>query len=115
MATGRGLSVDNLTPERKAEIEDRLMAFRNAARQETILFDAFGYINEFTGVQHVDIEGRIQDTDFVVNKDIEDAKASDEVIDVVGADLKRMLELASYHAQSDQFNTLAGSQPVDPE
>lgn len=113
MPTGRGLSEDNLTPERKAEIEDRLLAFKDAARQEIILFDAFGYINEFTGVQHVDIEARIEDTNFVVNKDVEDAKASDEAIDIVGADLKRMLELASYHAQSEQFNTLSGPQVVE--
>lgn len=115
MPTGRGLSEDNLAPERKAEIEDRLLVFSDAKGKDTILFDAFGYVNEFTGVQHVDIEARVQNTDFVVNKDVEDAKASDEVIDVVGADLKRMLELASYHAQSDQFNTLAGSQPVEEQ
>lgn len=106
MPTGRGFSEDNLTPERKAEIEDRLLAFRNAARGQIILFDAFGYANETTSVNHVDIEARIQDTDFVVNKDIVDAKASDAVVDLIGADLRRMLENASETARSEQFNPL---------
>lgn len=99
MPAGRGLSEDNLTPQRKAEIEERLIPFKVAARQQTILFDAFGYADERTGVNHVDIEARIEDTEFVVNKDVEDAKASGEVLDMIGADLKRILELASEHAR----------------
>lgn len=112
MPTGRGVSEDNLTPERKAEIESRLFPFSDAESGQTIVFDAFGYINEITGIQHVDIEGRIENTDIVVNKDIEDAKASDAAIDIIGADLKRMLELASYYARIDGFNTLSGPPQV---
>lgn len=82
------------------------MAFTQPIRGKRVLFETFGYTDERTAKEMVNIRFLIEDTDLVVAKDIEDAKASEEVLDFIGQDLKRMLERASEIARSEQFNPL---------
>lgn len=97
---------DTLTEERRNEIHNRLMAFTTPIRGQNVLFETLGYTDERTAKEMVKIRFLIEDTDLVVVKDVEDAKASDGVLDFIGQDLKRMLVLADEHGRSGFLNPL---------